>query len=672
MKKRLWVTVVSALFPVFAAAGADTAPRPPAFAPQQTFAPFVMPDGVNAYRSANGTPGPAYWQNRADYRIRVRLQPEHKRLLGTETIVYVNHSPDTLRALWLQLDQNRYRPDARANFSGDEMPAAAEHTAGYRFDSVQIQANGQTYAAQTLISDTRMRITLRQPLAAHGGRVILKIRYRYTVPAASFGGRTGWANTPHGRIFDIAQWYPRLCVYDDIRGWNTAPFLNQEFYNEYGDFDYAVTVPWNMLVAGAGTLENPGEVLTASQRQRLEKARHSDDAVMIRPPSAVDDAASRPADRGELTWRFHMANTRDVAFAASRAFVWDAARVNLPRHQSALAMSLYPPESGGARAWGRSTAYLKHTIEEFSRRWTAYPYPTAVAVGGPVGGMEYPGIVFDSARAKGEGLFMITAHEIGHTWFPMLVGSDERRHGWMDEGFNTFIDIYASDDFNHGEYAPKRDSEFAPGGGNPVTEILKVLDDPNAPPIMTRTDLIPETYRHPVTYFKAALGLQLLREQILGPRRFDPAFKQYIRAWAYKHPKPSDFFRAMDSAAGEDLSWFWRGWFAHNWRLDMAITKVAPAKGGFDNGARVTIVNRDRLVMPATLRVTYADGSHRDTRVPVATWMLHRRFTVVVPGHKAVRAAEIDPGHVIPDDDRSNNLIPVATGPNRRHTGSAR
>lgn len=228
---------------------------------------------------------------------------------------------------------------------------------------------------------------------------------------------------------------------------------------------------------------------------------------------------------------------------------------------------------------------------------------------------------------------------------------------WMDEGMNTLIDIYAAQDFNNGEYAPKRDAEFAPGGGNPVEEIVKVLDDPNAPPILTRADLIPEEYRHPVTYFKATLGLKLLREQILGPERFDTAFRRYIKAWAYKHPQPSDFFRLMDNVAGEDLSWFWRGWFAHNWALDLAVTGVNPIDGDYHNGAKVTVANHDRLVMPATLRVTYANGDTRDVRVPVATWMQRHQFTIKVAGNKPVTAAEIDPRHVLPDVDRGNNTF---------------
>jgi aminopeptidase N len=273
--------------------------------------------------------------------------------------------------------------------------------------------------------------------------------------------------------------------------------------------------------------------------------------------------------------------------------------------------------------------------------------------------MEYPGIVFDWWKATGKGLYSVTAHEFGHEWFPMIVGSNERRAAWMDEGFNTFIDVYADEAFNHGEFAPKRDSEYAPKGGNPVDEIQGVLNDPDAPPIMTIADAIKEKYRHPITYYKAALGMVLLREQILGPERFDAAFRQYIHAWAYKHPSPADFFRAMDSAGGEDLSWFWRGWFEHNWKLDLAVEGVKYVDDDPAKGALVTVANLDQLVMPATLQVTYADDSTQRVRVPVETWQQHHRFDVVVAGSRRVKSATIDPDHAIPDNNRGNDTWSV-------------
>ncbi|NII09282.1 M1 family metallopeptidase [Oleiagrimonas sp. C23AA] len=626
--------------------------------PLQTFAPYRFQHAVNRYRSADGLPGPDYWQNKVDYQIKARLDPASKTLTASETIHYANHSPDTLHMLWLQLDQNRYTKTARGNFSADRMPGPDQHTSGYQFAKVTVEVDGKQVPVHYVISDTRMRIDLPKALAPKSGKAVVHIQYHYTVPG-KFGGRTQWMASKNGNVFDIAQWYPRLCVYDDLRGWDTLPYLNNEFYLEYGNFDYSVTVPADMVVAGSGQLLNPKDVLTATERQRLAKAADSDKTVMIIKPGEVGSADSRPSGRKELTWHFRMQHTRDVSFAASRAFVWDAARINLPKGKHALAQSVYPVESIDRDGWSRSTEYLKDSVEHFSKRWYPYPYTNAIAVGGPVGGMEYPGIVFDYYKGHGKDFFGLTAHEIGHTWFPMIVGFDERRNAWMDEGFNTFIDVYESDDFNHGEFAPKRDGEYAPGGGNPVQEILKTIDDPQAPPILTRADAIKEKYRHPVTYFKSALGLVLLREQILGPKRFDPAFRQFIAAWAFKHPSPSDFFRAMDSAAGEDLSWFWHSWYQHNWKLDLAVTGVTPSKGGWSHGAEVTVANLDRMVMPATLEVTYADGSHQRLRLPVETWLQHTSFDVHVDGSKAVVSATVDPDQVIPDNDRANNTYKV-------------
>ena len=618
--------------------------------PAVAFAPFPMAQAVNVYRSSNGLPGPQYWQNRADYAIHASLDPDAAApsLAGDELITYTNNSPDTLDALWLQLDQNIYQPGSRSAFANGT--AQRGTTEGIVLDRVEIEQRGKFIAADYLVSDTRMKVTLPAPLAGKGARIRLHVVWHFAIPG-EWGGRMGWGEAKAGPIYDLAQWYPRMSVYDDIRGWDTAPYLAQEFYLEYGDFDYFITAPSAMIVAGTGELVNPQEVLTAQQQQRLAKARASDATVMIRSPAEIDDPATRPKQGGLLTWHFRMANTRDVAFSASATFAWDAARINLPGGKSALAMSVYPAESAGPRAWGRSTEYLKHAVETFSKRWYPFPWPAAINVAGPVDQMEYPGMAFNGV-GQTQALFRITAHEIGHSWFPMIVGSDERRDAWLDEGFNTFIDVYESDDFNRGEYAPKCDSEYAPGGGNPVDEILSIIEDPAAPPIISRADTVIEKYRHPVTYFKTALGMVLLREQILGPERFDPAFRRYVRAWAFKHPKPTDFFRAMDSAAGEDLSYFWRGWFANNWALDLAVDGIKTDKDGVTT---ITVGSHDQLVMPATLRVDYADGSREDIKLPAESWIRNNSTSVTLPAGKAVAGATVDPDHKLPDKNRFND-----------------
>ena len=644
---------------LLASSAGMAAQTPPAsnYDPLQTFAPFVYPQPANAFRTASGRPGPLFWQNRADYQIKATLEPTTRKLTGAETITYTNHSPDDLDVLWLQVEQNRYLKDARGAFGGGKFPT--EFTDGEHIESIAVEgADGKLQKAEWVISDTRMQVRLPQPLKARDGKLRLHISYSYTVPG-EFGGRTDVNPTKNGDIFEIAQWYPRMCVYDDLRGWTTDPYLNNEFYLEYGDYDYSVTVPSDMIVVGSGELLNPQEVLTKTELQRLEQARHSDATVMIRSAEEVNDPTTRPKQNGTLTWHFRIQNSRDAVFGASKAFIWDAARINLPNGKTALAESAYPVESAGNGAWGRATEYVKASTEYFSKQWYPYPYPVAINEAGSAGGMEYPSITFDSKEAKGSDLHALIAHEIGHTWFPMIVGTDERRNAWMDEGFNTFIDVYEADSFNHGEYAPKRDPEYAPGHGNPADEIVKLLTDPDAPPLLTRADDIREKYRHPVTYFKSAFGLVLLREQIIGPERFDPAFRKYIQTWAYKHPGPADFFRFMESETGEDLSWFWRGWYEYNWKLDLAVQNVTAVDGDWHKGAWVTVANLDKLVMPATLQVVYTDGSKQDIRVPVETWMQHRSYDIRVDGDKAVKSATIDPNHAIPDVDRGNNTFTV-------------
>jgi len=625
--------------------------------PQELFSPAFYAEKGNELHSANGAPGAKYWQNKVDYQLNAKIDTASKTLSATENITYTNNSPDALPYLWLQLDQNTYQKEARSNFVTGR--AAAEHTQGYAFESVEIVVNGKAQTVNYMVNDTRMQIRLPKAVAANGGKINVLIKYHYQIPG-DFGGRTDYTQTKNGKIYEIAQWFPRLCVYDDATGWDTLPFLGAgEFYLEYGDIDYKVNVPWDMIIAGSGELQNPKEVLTAKQISLLEKARNSDKTIMIRSAAEVNDPASRPVQKGTLTWHFLMKNTRDVAFGASRAYIWDAARVNLPEGKKCMSMSVYPVESAGNDAWGRATEYLKGSIEYFSKQWFVYPWPVAINEAGIAGGMEYPGIVFDGITDKGKELFWVTAHEIGHNWFPMIVGSNERRFAWMDEGFNTFIDIYASDVFNKGEFAPKRDGEYAPGGGNPADEIVPIVLDPNAPVIMTTADVIKEKYRHPIAYFKPAFGMVLLREQILGKDRFDYAFRQYIRNWAYKHPRPDDFFRSMENGAGEDLSWFWKGWFYNNWKLDLAIHDVQYQKTGDKRSIRITVANLEKMAMPFTVEITLKDGSKQRQVFPVETWLQNKAITFDLPVTQDVTQVQVDPDGVLPDVNRGNNVWKV-------------
>ncbi len=621
--------------------------------PQETFAQGLFTSNGNEYRSASGAPGTKYWQNRADYTLHATIDTVKNDLACTEVIQYTNNSPDSLQSLWLQLDQNTYREDAKSNFYTSF--GARGHTQGYQFESVNIELKGRTIKADYIINDTRMQIRLPQQLSSKE-KIKINIQYHYEIPG-TFGSRTDYFPTKNGKIYEIAQWYPRMCVYDDLEGWSTLPFLGSgEFYCEYGDFDYTVTVPSGMIVAGSGELQNEKEVLLPQQVQRLAAARKSDKTIMIRTANEVKAAENQPSITATKTWHFKMYNTRDVAFGASKAYVWDAAKVNLPNGKKCLAMSVYPVESLGEDAWGRATEYLKKSIEYFSEKWFVYPWPVAVNEAGMAGGMEYPGIVFDGINDKAGELYWVTAHEIGHNWFPMIVGSDERRYGWMDEGFNTFIDVYASDNFNNGEYAPKRDGEYAPGKGNPSEEIIPLLKDEAAPSMMSRADAIPEKYRHPMVYFKPALGLVLLREVILGHDRFDYAFKIYIDRWAYKHPAPADFFGTMNNESGEDLTWFWREWFYNNWQLDLAVQSVSYKNNDYKNGADITVSNLQKMAMPATIEVILKDGSKQEINLPVETWIQSAVHTIHLQIIQPLQSVIIDPAEMLPDSNRGNNI----------------
>ena len=629
------------------------------YQPAELFSPLFYNQKGNEFHSANGAPGPKYWQNRVDYQIKANIDTVSKTLTATDNINYTNNSPDELQYLWLQLDQNTYKKDARSNFATAISPAPNEHTDGYQIESVSIILNGKAEKADFIISDTRMQVRLAKAIAPNGGKINLLIKYHYKIPSV-FGGRTDYNETKNGTIYEIAQWFPRMCVYDDSRGWDTLPFLGAgEFYLEYGDIDYEVTVPSNMIVAGSGELLNPAEVLTPKQISRLASARNSDKTIMIKTADEVNDHSFRQSNKSTLTWHFKMLNTRDVAFGASKAYIWDAARVNLPGGKKSLSMSVYPVESAGNDAWGRATEYLKKSIEYFSEKWFVYPYPVAINEAGTAGGMEYPGIVFDGITDRGDELYWVTAHEIGHNWFPMIVGSDERRFAWMDEGFNTFIDVYAADEFNHGEYAPKRDGEYAPGKGNPADEIVPVINDPDAPVIMTAADAVSEKYRHPIVYFKPAFGLVLLREQILGKDRFDYAFRNYIHNWAYKHPQPDDFFRSMDNGGGEDLAWFWKGWFYNNWSLDLDIIDAKYVDNDPKKGIQVTVANKEPMAMPFTVEVKLKDGSKQRIKLPVETWQQDKAITFIIPTTTEAESVTVDPDAALPDMNRKNNVFVI-------------
>lgn len=608
---------------------------------QQTFDDFLYRRG-NAYRTASGKPGPQYWQNHADYEITANLDDEAHTLTGTVTITYTNNSPEELDFIWLQMEQNRFTETSRGTlttpiggnrYSGDVY-------GGYLITNLQSEVSGKTSSEHT-ITDTRMQVMLAKPLEANGGQATISMNFKFKIPELGMD-RMGRLERKDGTVYSLAQWYPKVAVFDDVNGWNILPYLGAgEFYLEYGNFDYKITAPYDHIVVGSGKLMNPKEVLTETQIKRLEKAAGSDETVFILKPEEVGKSSSRPTKEGTLTWHFQMEDTRDVAFASSKSFIWDAAKINLPSGNKCMAQSVYSKESMGEEAWGRSTEYTKASIEFYSKTYFEYPYSNAINVASHVGGMEYPGIVFCGWKAKGAGLWGVTDHEFGHIWFPMLVGSNERKFAWMDEGFNSFINHYSTQNFNNGEYASRIN----------MNGIVNYMTSKEREPINTYPDLVNLRHLGYTGYYKPAMGMILLREYILGPERFDRAFKSYIDTWVYKHPQPSDFFNHMENVAGEELSWFWKGWFYSNDKIDIAVDGVKST----ENGYILSVSNQGKLPLPVVLEVSYTDGSAETLTLPVEIWMRNDAWDHLLKTDKTVKKVLFDPQEIVPDADRTNN-----------------
>ncbi|MGN8071189.1 M1 family metallopeptidase [Mucilaginibacter sp. SG564] len=620
----------------------------------ETFGPGFYTKNGTEYRAASGEPGPKYWQNRADYQLAAKLNDQTNEITGSEVLTYTNNSPQNLGFLWMQLDQNLFKLDSRGTAivppTGSRNWGRGEaFDAGYKIKSVKYAiGKGEFAEAKFLITDTRMQVFLPKEVTANGGQVKLKIEYSFNPP--NYGSdRMGYQDTKNGRIYTVAQWYPRMCVYDDVMGWNTLPYTGPgEFYLEYGDFDLSITAPANHIVVASGELQNPQEVYTAEQQKRWAEAAQSEKTVMIRTADEVKDPKSRPAGKTELTWHFKIKNARDASWASSAAFIIDAAKMDLPSGKKSIAISAYPVESDGNDAWGRSTEYVKKSIEYNSAKWFEFPYPAATAVAGIVGGMEYPGIVFCGYKAKRNALWGVNDHEFGHTWFPMIVGSNERMYGWMDEGFNTFINTLSTANFNNGEYKNTRATDMHRTGD--------FLTKPELEPVMSQPANLKEKNTGTLLYFKPSAGLVLLREQILGPERFDFAFKTYINRWAFKHPTPDDFFRTIENASGESLQWFWRGWFLNNWRLDVAVSDVKYVDGDASKGAMITIDNLGKMAMPVILEVKTKSGKTDRIKLPVEIWERFASWTFKYPSTEEIESVTYDPDKVMPDYNPDNNV----------------
>ena len=628
---------------LFLLAGSVSAQNNSNYSYTEAFDPSFYSKNGNEFRTASGKPGHQYWQNSVNYHIAARLDDQKREITATLKMDYVNNSPEELPFLWFHLDQNMFKEDSRGNaiipLTESRYGAKGEKfDGGYKIKSVRVANSEVDY----LINDTRMQVYLPKALQAKGGAVQVTIEYSYIVP--KYGSdRTGILETKNGAIFAIAQWYPRIAVFDDVLGWNITPYTGPgEFYLDYGDVEVEITSPSNHFVVFGGELLNPEEVLTPVQQKRWKEAKTSDKTVIIRSEEEVKKQVSHPSGKQFLTWKFRLENTRDVAWASSAAFIIDGARINLQDGKTALALSAYPQESNGNNAWERSTEYVKASVEHYSEKWFNYPYPVAVNVAADVGGMEYPAIVFCGYKAKGNRLWDVTDHEFGHIWFPMIVGSNERLHAWMDEGFNTFLNEISTKHFNNGEYYP---------GEPDAHKMSTLLSRPSLEPVMSAPSAMNERNIGVLAYYKPAFGMKLLRDVILGPERFDRALKTYIQEWAYKHPTPDDFFRTMENVSGENLAWFWRSWFQNNWQLDQAVTRV----GRNSNGAVIRIENLEKMPMPVIMDITTRDGQVSRVTLPVEVWERNQVWDYEFPTTQEVIRVELDPDRVLPDVNSGNN-----------------
>lgn len=694
----------------------------------------------NEYRTGSGSPGPKYWQQKADYEISVELNDANQSITGTEKITYHNNSPDVLKYLWLQLDQNLFEKESNTgktstNSIRDSVAAKTmagqlslyDFTGGYKIASVK-DASGNPL--KHTINKTMMRVDLPQPLKP-GGQVSFQVAWSYNINDRNFqGGRSGYEYFPSedNYVYTIAQFFPRMCVYDDVVGWQNKQFLGRsEFTLPFGDYKVSITVPADHVVAATGMIKNPQQVLSKTEIERFEKAKTTFDkpVVIVTQEEAV--AKEKTKSKEKKTWQFEASNVRDFAFATSRKFIWDAMSVKLGT-TTPLAMSYYPKE--GNPLWEKeSTLAVKNTLEVYSKYTIDYPYPQATSVHAASIGMEYPMICFNFGRPNKDGTYTnqtlqrmlgVVIHEVGHNFFPMIINSDERQTTWMDEGVDSFVQL-----LTELERYPELDwSRGRPAGIVPYMKGDKAL----MRPLMTSGEQVVQSGAE--QYAKAATALFILRETVMGPELFDRSFKEYAERWAFKHPKPSDFFRTMEDASAIDLDWFWRGWFYTTDNCDMTLdevkwfkvrkdqttlenktksatkgdlaTKQGEAKpNDFSQGPQyfsviptdsrlygefanrlddkaviakmenknfyeITLTNKGGLVMPVIIEWTFKDGSKEIERLPAEIWRINEtKVTKVFEKDKEVVNVVIDPLKETADINQEDNIFPRVIQPSK-------
>ncbi|MDA9820203.1 M1 family metallopeptidase [Salibacteraceae bacterium] len=641
----------------------------------------------NSYRTASGAPGHEYYQQQADYKMDIRLDDEKQVIYGKERITYTNFSPDTLKYLWVQLDQNVRAKDSDTkkisygdlsntyslySLKRDEI----DFDGGFKLDRVEDTAGVPLMAN---INKTMMRIDMVKPLAP-GSSFSFNIDWWYNInERAKIGGRSGFEyfKKDDNYLYTIAQFFPRMAVYNEVEGWQNKQFLGRgEFTLPFGNYEVNLTVPADHVVASTGTLQNPKEVLSAAQMKRLEEAKKSfkDPVMIVTQDEAIANESSEKS-KGTKTWKYKAENVRDFGFASSRKFIWDAMAVQLESKVS-MAMSAYPKE--GNPLWETySTRAVAQTLITYSRHTIEYPYPVAWSIHSASIGMEYPMICFNGGRPNPDGTFSdrtrrgmisVIIHEVGHNFFPMIINSDERQWTWMDEGLNTFCQYLTEQEFEE-DYKSRR--------GPPYKIIDYMKGEKNfISPIMTNSESIFQFGNN--AYGKPATALNILRESVMGRELFDYAFREYAQRWAFKHPSPADFFRSMEDASSFDLDWFWRGWFFTNDHVDLSINevnvltgedlknkfkKVPDAFKDFINDEtyyyEMTFENIGGLVMPIFLEFEFEDGSKVEQRIPAEIWrMTGDKVSKVFTFEKKAVSISLDPKFETADVDVENNYWP--------------
>jgi len=616
------------------------------------FAPLNLPNG-NIYRSGDGSPGPKYWQQHADYDLHGTLDTAAKALKGEMLLRYTNNSPDTLRFVWFQVEQNAFKDKSlnsyvfpaesrfgARNFEGGDFIDHFNQVSGAAKNGA---AKGAGVPLKTRVEGTVMKADLATPLPP-GQTTTFDVAWHFNIPehGADRMGRDG-------ALYELAQWYPRVCVFDDLRGWNTEPYLGQgEFYLEYGDFNLSVTVPAGYIVAATGTLQNPTEVLTPTQISRLAQASKSDTPVHIITQDELKNGTARPkGTAGMLTWRFTSHNVRDAVWAASPDYMWDASS-----WQGHMAFAYYRPSA--IEPWKDAADMSRMSINEYSDRWFAYPYPQISAVEGPISGMEYPMLAMEDRNPEKYSLYNVITHEIGHMWYPMIVGSNERMHMWQDEGFNTFINY-----FSEARRFPEKGS-YDQRVAHDRREVEAFMQHNVDEPLEVQPDRIEPQLLGENAYVKTAVGLALLRDEVLGPEAFDDAFREYTRRWAFKHPSPADFYRTMENVSGRRLDWFFRQWFIENPHFDVAVDSVRQKQVGDIDSVQVFYGNHARGVLPLHVRFTFSDGSTENVDYPAEIWSTDAISYDRLYGWKGkkITKIEVDPDKRSVDTDRSNNVWP--------------